>query len=83
MIILVYFKSYILPIVYQTSNNSRSRSRKWVKNNREFVEYEAVCHDPDGNKIFVTRRSHALDFLTIDVPKAATGIDSGAGGRLG
>ena len=58
-------------------------SRKWVKNNREFVEYEATCHDPNGNKIFVTRRSHALDFLTIDVPKAATGIDSGAGGRLG
>lgn len=58
-------------------------SRKWIKNNREFVEYEASCHDPAGQRIFTTRRSHALDFLTRDVPKVATGIDSGAGGRLG
>ncbi|HYF18452.1 MAG TPA: hypothetical protein VEA40_11345 [Ramlibacter sp.] len=57
-------------------------SRKWIKNNREFVEYEAHCHDPQGQLVFTTRRSHALDFLTRDVPKTATGVDSGAGGRL-
>jgi hypothetical protein len=58
-------------------------SRKWIKNNREFVEYEAFCHDAEGRHVFTTRRSHALDFLTRDLPKTATGIDSGAGGRLG
>ena len=49
---------------------------------REFVQYEATCFDPEGNKVFFTRRAHALDFLTRDVPKEATGIDSGAGGRI-
>jgi hypothetical protein len=58
-------------------------SNKWIKRDREFVEYEATCYDPAGTKIFHTRRAHALDYLTRDVPKAATGIDSGAGGRLG
>jgi hypothetical protein len=55
---------------------------KWIKREREYVQYEATCHDPDGNKIFYTRRAHALDYLTRDVPKDAEGIDSGAGGRL-
>ena len=55
---------------------------KWIKRKREFVQYEATCHDPQGNKVFHTRRAHALDFLTRDVPKEASGIDSGAGGRL-
>jgi len=58
-------------------------SKKWIKRDREFVEYEATCHDPNGKLMFVTRRSHALDFLKRDVPKVGTGIDSGAGGRLG
>lgn len=58
-------------------------SDKWIKRNREYVQYEAICYDPEGRKIFLTRRAHALDFLTLDVPKAGTGIDSGAGGRLG
>jgi len=56
---------------------------KWIKREREYVQYEARCHDNAGNLIFVTRRAHALDFLTRDIPKVATGIDSGAGGRLG
>lgn len=55
---------------------------KWVKREREYVQYEATCLDPQGKRIFHTRRAHVLDFLTRDVPKAATGIDSGAGGRL-
>lgn len=56
---------------------------KWIKREREYVQYEATCRDPDGNRVFCTRRAHALDFLTRDVPKDAEGIDSGAGGRLG
>jgi len=58
-------------------------SDKWIKREREYVQYEASCHDDTGKLIFITRRSHALDYLTRDVPKIATGIDSGAGGRLG
>ena len=55
---------------------------KWIKREREFVQYEATCVDPQGGKVFHTRRAHALDYLTRDVPKDASGIDSGAGGRL-
>ncbi len=55
---------------------------KWIKREREFVQYEATCYDPHGVRVFHTRRAHALDFLTRDVPKEASGIDSGAGGRL-
>ncbi|MBI4189536.1 MAG: hypothetical protein HY525_03240 [Betaproteobacteria bacterium] len=57
-------------------------SDKWIKRDREYVQYQATCSDSDGTKIFFTRRTHALDYLTRDVPKVATGIDSGAGGRL-
>lgn len=57
-------------------------SDKWIKREREFVQYEATCYDPGGKKVFFTRRAHALDYLTRDVPKEATGIDSGAGGRI-
>lgn len=56
---------------------------KWIKRDREYVQYEATCYDPMGNKVFHTRRTHALDYLTRDAPKSGTGIDSGAGGRLG
>ena len=54
-------------------------SDKWIKRNREYVQYEATCVDPQGKKIFMTRRAHALDFLTVDTPKEGVGIDSGAG----
>ena len=52
---------------------------KWIRRNREYVQYEATCTDPQGMKIFHTRRAHALDFLTRDTPKEGVGIDSGAG----
>ena len=55
---------------------------KWIKRNREYVQYEATCYGPQGQKVFYTRRAHALDYLTRDVPKEAVGLDSGAGGRL-
>lgn len=53
---------------------------KWVKRQREYVKYEATCFDPDGQKVFYTTRSHALDFLTRAAPRTAVGIDSGGGG---
>lgn len=53
---------------------------KWIKRDREFVQYEAACHDADGRKIFYTTRTHVLDFLTRDTPKTGEGIDSGGGG---
>jgi hypothetical protein len=54
---------------------------KWTKRDREFVQYEAICFDPEGREAFRTKRAHALDYLPVTVPKTATGIDSGAGGR--
>lgn len=52
---------------------------KWIKRDREYVQYEATCTDPDGKLMFRTRRAHALDYLTRDTPKEGVGIDSGAG----
>lgn len=54
---------------------------KWIKRDREFVKYEATCHDPTGRKMFYTTRTHALDYLNRTLPRGAVGIDSGAGGR--
>lgn len=72
------------PLLPNVNYTIRGRiSRKWIKREREFVEYEATCFGPSGERVFHTRRAHALDFLTRAAPKAATGIDSGAGGRLG
>jgi acyl dehydratase len=51
---------------------------KWIKRDREFVAYEAVCVDEDGLDIFRTRRSHVLDFIPRTAPRLGAGIDSGA-----
>ncbi len=50
---------------------------KYVKNEREFVVYEAEATDPEGATVFRTRRTHVLDFVKRSAPRAATGIDSG------
>lgn len=50
---------------------------KWIKNDREFVEYEATGTDPSGQRLFVTRRVHALDFITRASPRDGIGLDSG------
>lgn len=36
-------------------------SKKWIKNDKEFVEYRVTCVDEDGVEIFRTRRVHVLD----------------------
>lgn len=52
-------------------------SDKYVKNEREFVVYEAEAADPDGNVVFRTRRTHVLDFIERTAQRAGEGIDSG------
>ena len=52
-------------------------TEKWIKNDREFVAYEAVCKDPQGRTVFTTRRAHTLDFIKRTAPKIGEGgIDS-------
>ncbi|MBI3069106.1 MAG: hypothetical protein HYY79_09615 [Betaproteobacteria bacterium] len=50
---------------------------KYVKNDREFVVYEAQATDPGGDVVFRTRRTHVLDFVERSAPRAGKGIDSG------
>jgi acyl dehydratase len=50
---------------------------KYVKNEREFVVYEAEATDPDGAVVFRTRRTHVLDFVERSAQRAGEGIDSG------
>ena len=50
---------------------------KYVKNEREFIVYEAEATDPQGATVFRTRRTHVLDALERKAPRAGTGIDSG------
>lgn len=50
---------------------------KWIKNNREFVQYDAEAVDESGNVIFRTRRVHVLDFIERSAPREGVGIDTG------
>lgn len=50
---------------------------KYVKNEREFVVYEAEAVDPQGQTVFRTRRTHVLDFIDRNAPRRGIGIDSG------
>lgn len=50
---------------------------KYIKNEREFVVYEAEAVDPQGEVVFRTRRTHVLDFVERSAPRSGTGIDSG------
>ena len=52
---------------------------KYVKNELEFIVYEAEAVDPDGSPVFRTRRSHVLDAAK-RAPRGK-GANSGRGGR--
>jgi len=52
-------------------------SDKYVKNEREFIVYEAEATDPDHQVVFRTRRTHVLDFVERTAQRAGSGIDSG------
>lgn len=50
---------------------------KYVKNEREFIVYQAEGIDPQGEAVFRTRRTHVLDFVNRGAPREGKGVDSG------
>ena len=50
---------------------------KWIKNEREFIKFEAIGHDEAGEKVFSTLRTHVLDMVERSAPREGSGIDSG------
>ena len=50
---------------------------KWIKNEREFIKFEAIGHDERGKKVFSTLRTHVLDMVKRTAPREGSGIDSG------
>jgi hypothetical protein len=50
---------------------------KWVKADREFVEFEASGSTLDGHLLFRTRRVHVLDVTKRTAPRDGVGVDSG------
>jgi hypothetical protein len=66
------------PIVPNTTITvSGSIVDKFVRKDREFVVYQAEGHDEKGTLVFRTRRTHVLDFIERNAPRAGEGIDSG------
>lgn len=52
-------------------------TNKWIKNGREFVEFETVAHDDVGDLLFRTVRVHVLDVIDNSAPRSGVGVDSG------
>lgn len=52
-------------------------SAKWIKAEREFVEFEATGTDSEGRLLFRTRRVHVLDVIKRTIPRDGVGVDSG------
>ena len=50
---------------------------KYIKNEREFVVYEAEGRDASGELVFRSKRTHVLDFVERTAPRAGVGVDSG------
>lgn len=50
---------------------------KYIRKEREYIVYEAVGRDEQGNVLFRTRRTHVLDFVERTAPRSGAGIDSG------
>ena len=50
---------------------------KYIRNEREFVVYQAEGRDAAGNLVFRTKRTHVLDFVERSAPREGAGIDSG------
>jgi hypothetical protein len=50
---------------------------KWIKDNREYVEFESVGVDEKGLLLFKTRRVHVLDVIKRTAPRSGVGMDSG------
>lgn len=68
----------IAPIRPNTVVTIRGKvTNKWVKNDREFVEFEATGEDAAGTLLFRTKRVHALDVIKRMAPRDGVGLDSG------
>ena len=52
---------------------SATLTEKWIRNDREFVAYEAVCKDESGLTVYRSRRAHVLDFIKRTAPKVGEG----------
>ncbi len=66
------------PIRPGTTITIRGQVRgKWIKKDREFVEFEFTGTDSEGVPLFVTRRVHVLDVAGRRAPKEGVGVDSG------
>ncbi|MFH1410931.1 MAG: MaoC family dehydratase [Patescibacteria group bacterium] len=50
---------------------------KYVKNEREYVTYEAIGTSESGAVLFKTRRTHVLDYVERTAARAGVGVDSG------
>jgi hypothetical protein len=69
---------FIRPIRYgEVVHIAGTVSNKYIRRNREYVTYEATGTDEKGDVVFRTSRTHALDFITRDKPRAGKGLDSG------
>ena len=52
---------------------------KWVRNQREFIAYDARCTDvASGQVVMTTRRSHVLDFIKRTAPREGGGNEPAA-----
>lgn len=73
-----FTSEFVRPIRYgERIRISGSITDKYIRRNREYVTYEAVGIDDDDQVVFRTSRTHALDFITRDHPRAGKGVDSG------
>jgi len=52
-------------------------SDKWIRNDREFVEFYSEGSDEGGDVVFRTTRVHVLDALKRTAVREGEGIDSG------
>ena len=50
---------------------------KHILRGREHVVFEAIGRDENGREVFRTTRTHVLDVVDRDTPRAGRGIDSG------
>ena len=54
-------------------------AEKWVRNEREFIAYDARCTDAaSGQVVMTTRRSHVLDFIKRTAPRQDGGNEPAA-----
>lgn len=51
-------------------------TNKWIKNEKEFVEYRVTGVDEDGLEIFRTRRVHVLDALPRTAPRKGSNMNT-------